>query len=132
MKFKSAIIGGALLLGSAGVASAAVVEGDLNLRTGPSTSYSIIDTMPAGANVDILSCTGSWCRVAFRGIEGYASASYLGGGGGGAVYAAAPPVVVAPPVVGFSIGFGGWRHHGWHHHGWHRGWHHGWRHNHWR
>jgi uncharacterized protein YraI len=114
----------ALLLGSAGVASAAVVEGDLNLRSGPGTSYRVIDTMPAGANVAILGCTGSWCRVSFRGIEGYASASYLGGGG--PVYAAEPPVYVAPPPPVFGIGIGfsdGWRH-GWHHR------HH--RHHHWR
>jgi uncharacterized protein YraI len=111
------MFGGLLLLAGASAANAAVVTGDLNLRSGPGTGYGVIDTMPAGAYVDVLGCTGSWCEVAFGGITGYASASYLGGGGGDA-YAEAPPVYVAPPVYstrvyrapppvfGFGLGFG--------------------------
>jgi uncharacterized protein YraI len=119
------MFGGLLLLAGVGAADAAVVTGDLNLRSGPGTGYRVIDTMPAGSYVDVIGCTGAWCRVEFGGAVGYASASYLGGGG---AYAAAP-VYVAPPVysgpyyagpaVGFGFGFGsGWRHYGhrYHHH----------------
>jgi uncharacterized protein YraI len=110
------MFGGVLMLAGAGAANAAVVTGDLNLRSGPGTGYNVIDTMPAGSRVDILGCTGSWCEVAFGGMTGYASASYLGGGS--QAYAAAPPVYVEPPVYstrvyrapppafGFGFGFG--------------------------
>ncbi len=111
---------GALLL-SAGLASAATVSNDLNLRSGPGTGYRVIDTMPAGAYVNVIGCSGSWCRVNWHGRVGYASASYLGSGRG---YYAPPPVYVAPPpVVSFGFGFGSGPR--WHHnrHHW-RGWHH--------
>jgi uncharacterized protein YraI len=108
------MFGGLLMFAGVGAANAAIVTGDLNLRSGPGTGYRVVDVMPEGAYVNVLGCTGSWCEVAFRGITGYASASYLGGGG--EAYAAAPPVYVAPPIyrrpyyarpaVGFGFGFG--------------------------
>jgi uncharacterized protein YraI len=124
MRLKTlALAAGALML-SAGAASAAIVTGDLNLRTGPGTNYRVIDVMPAGARVNVLSCTGSWCRVGFRGEVGFASAGYLGRGA--PVYAPAPPVYVAPPpVLTFGFGIGPrWRHRHWHHRHWrHHRWH---------
>jgi uncharacterized protein YraI len=112
------MFGGLLTLAGIGAANAAVVTGDLNLRSGPGTGYRVIGTMPAGSYVDVLGCSGAWCRVEFGGAVGYASASYLGGGG---AYAAAPvyapPVYSAPyyagPAIGFGFGFGS----GWHHYG---------------
>jgi len=123
-----ALAAGALLL-SAGTAGAEVITNDLHLRNGPGTRYRVIDTMPAGAYVDVLGCGGAWCRVEWRGLVGFASASYLARGGG--AYAYAPPVYVAPPpVVSFGFRFGSgprWHHRGWNHR---RNWnHHGrWRH----
>jgi uncharacterized protein YraI len=132
--FRTLTVAGTFLVAGAGLASAAVVQNDLNLRSGPGTGYRVIGVMPAGSYARVLSCGGSWCRVAYGGQIGYASASYLGGG---AAYAAAPPPVyveppiyAAPPVFGFGFGFGRpyWRHHGWGHRHWgHRG---HWRH--WR
>jgi len=111
MNCKSLMFGGLLSLAAVTAADAAVVTGDLNLRSGPGTGYRVIDTMPAGSYVDILGCTGSWCEVAFGGVTGYASASYLGRGA--QAYAAAPPVYVERPVYvaprpmfGFGFGFG--------------------------
>jgi len=114
---------GALLL-SAGAASAAVVTNNLNLRSGPGTHYRVIDTMPAGAHVAVLSCGGAWCRVNWHGTIGFAGASYLAGGR--AAYAAAPRAYVAPgphyyrpaPVIRFGFGWGGW-HPRWHAWRWH-------------
>jgi uncharacterized protein YraI len=126
--FKTFTAASAFVVAGAGLASAAVVENDLNLRSGPGTGYRVIDVMPAGAYARVLSCGGSWCRVAYGGTIGYASASYLGGGG---AYAAAPPpvYVAPPPVVSFGFGFGRpywghhrhWGHRHWRHH--HRRWH---------
>ena len=63
MNCKSLMFGGLLLLAGVGAADAAVVTGDLNLRSGPGTGYRVIDTMPAGSYVDVIGCTGAWCRV---------------------------------------------------------------------
>lgn len=121
MKLQTLTLAAGVVLASAGIASAATVTGDLNLRSGPGTNYRVIDTMPAGAQVRVIGCGGAWCRVNWRGAVGFASANYLGEGG---AYAAAPVYVEPappPPVFGFGFGFGGPRwHHGWHgHHRWH-------------
>src|SRR5665213_1323957 len=108
MQFKHLALAAGLLLGSAGVAAAApaVVTSDLNMRSGPGTNYGVVDVLPGGSTVDVLSCGGSWCRVASGGAEGYASRNYLSGERG-PVYAEAPPVYVGPPAIGFGFGFGG-------------------------
>ena len=93
--FRTLTVAGTFLVAGAGLASAAVVQNDLNLRSGPGTGYRVIGVMPAGSYARVLSCGGSWCRVAYGGQIGYASASYLGGG---AAYAAAPPPVYVEPV----------------------------------
>jgi uncharacterized protein YraI len=89
-------------------AEPAVVTGDVNLRSGPSTRYAVIDTMPAGATVNVYDCGGGWCQVSWAGVRGFASSRYLDGGV--PVYAAAPPVYryAPPPVVygGPSVSFG--------------------------
>jgi len=128
MQLKMLGLAGALLLAGAGMADAAMVRSDLNLRSGPGTGYRVVTVMPAGAEVDVLGCSGSWCRVAWGSAEGYASASYLAGE---PAYAVAPPPVVVEPAPLFSFGFSTWDygwggHRGWsHHRGWnnHRGWH---------
>lgn len=124
MTLKSALLTGGLLLAGIGAADAAVVRTDLNLRSGPGTGYGVVSVLPAGAEVDVLGCSGGWCRVAWGSAQGYASASYLGGEPAYAVVP--PPVVYGPPVVSFGVGFGpGWRGPGWHR-GWHGGWRGGW------
>lgn len=146
-----ALAAGAALIAGTGAASAATVQTDLNLRAGPGTNYQVIDAMPAGAQVRVRNCSGSWCRVNFRGESGWASASYLGGGRNTTVYRTrtyVQPTYVEPdyaygpdygpgygpyaysPGISFGIGFGGFGG-GWHHGGggWHGGhgghhWHH--------
>lgn len=50
---------------------------DLNMRTGPGTSYAVILVMPKGAQVSVLDASGSWFRISYGGKTGYASSSYL-------------------------------------------------------
>jgi peptidoglycan/xylan/chitin deacetylase (PgdA/CDA1 family)/SH3-like domain-containing protein len=50
---------------------------NLNMRTGPGTSYPIILTMPRGSQVYILDTKSSWPRVRYGTREGYASPNYL-------------------------------------------------------
>ncbi|MCB1496855.1 MAG: SH3 domain-containing protein [Bauldia sp.] len=58
------------------VAAPGVAKGSVNLRTGPSTKYARITTIPAGARVNVLRC-GRWCEVIYAGRRGWASASYI-------------------------------------------------------
>jgi hypothetical protein len=87
----TAIAAASILLGSTSLAAAALarVESDLNVRSGPGTEYRVVGVLPGGAPVDVGPCNGGWCRVNYRGISGFASASYLD-------FARGPAVAVAP------------------------------------
>jgi hypothetical protein len=86
---------------SAGAVSAATITDYLNLRTGPGTSYSVIDVMPAGSEIVVSRCRTSWCRVVWNGAEGYAFRDYISSGE--PVYQGPPAGAVAsPPYYGAS------------------------------
>ncbi|MEZ4530773.1 MAG: SH3 domain-containing protein [Thermomicrobiales bacterium] len=58
--------------------TATVIDGSLNLRSGPGTNYSILTVMPDGATVSITgSLVNGFYPVRYNGINGYASATYL-------------------------------------------------------
>lgn len=67
------------LLGTSIAASAApaVATGNVNVRSGPSTSYHRVDVLRRGERVDVQSCRGNWCFVEKRGPDGWVSANYL-------------------------------------------------------
>lgn len=50
---------------------------NLNFRTGPSTSYSIISTIPKGTVVDYYSESNGWAKIKYSGKDGYVSTAYL-------------------------------------------------------
>lgn len=54
-----------------------VTTDNLNLRTGPGTSYPVILVIPKGATVTVTGYSGSWAQVNYGGRSGYAAASYL-------------------------------------------------------
>lgn len=66
----------AFVLASAGSAAAfpATATTDLNVRAGPGTGYSVIDTLQAGDTVEVTGTRGSWYQLA---SGGWASGSYL-------------------------------------------------------
>jgi hypothetical protein len=84
------------LSATAAAAAPAVVRSDLNLRGGPGTQYAVVGSLPGGATVDVGSCSGSWCTVAYGGQQGYASRNYLDMGVAGGVVV---------PVPGPSYGY---------------------------
>lgn len=50
------------------------------IRTGPSTRFQRVGSIPAnGCGVRVIwsECQGSWCRVHYRGVSGWASTRYL-------------------------------------------------------
>jgi len=68
-----------LVATSTAMASSALVTTDLNLRVSPDTRYRPITVLPAGAIVDVRGCVRSysWCRVSWRGYDGWAYSRYL-------------------------------------------------------
>ena len=54
-----------------------ITTDNLNFRTGPSTSNSIISTIPKNTVVDVISTSNGWSKIKYNGKEGYVAASYL-------------------------------------------------------
>ena len=54
--------------------SGELVEGTLNVRTGPSTSYSKVGTLSRGTSVEVVGTYGNWAKLS-NGY--YVSLSYL-------------------------------------------------------
>ena len=122
MHLKSLSLAAGLFLASAAAAAAApaAVTSDINVRSGPGTKYAAIGSVPAGATVNVLSCNGAWCRIAFGNRQGFINNTYLAAADEGPVYSEGPPVVYAGPVYGYGYAWGpGW--------GWGGGWGGGWR-----
>ncbi|MCH5287715.1 MAG: SH3 domain-containing protein [Christensenellaceae bacterium] len=66
-------------------ATVSTASGSLNLRQSPSTSSTVLRTIPRGATVELLQKGSEWCQVRYQGTSGYVAARYLsfGGTGGG-------------------------------------------------
>lgn len=66
------------LSGGGGSQPATVVDGALNLRSGPGTTYAVILVMPGGAQVTITGALqNGFYPLSYNGTAGYASATYL-------------------------------------------------------
>jgi uncharacterized protein YraI len=78
-KALKAALAGAALLASAGVAMAApgFATTNVNVRSGPGTGYSAVDTLRRGERVDVAGCRGGWCFVEKAGPDGWVSVNYL-------------------------------------------------------
>lgn|GEM_PF-430856 len=51
---------------------------NLNLRSGPSTSYQVLTTIPIGTSVEMAeNCDCAWIKVYYNGKIGYVSSKYL-------------------------------------------------------
>lgn len=49
----------------------------LNLRKGPSTTYSTIQKLSKGSKVSVISSSNGWSKVKYKNVTGYVSSSYL-------------------------------------------------------
>lgn len=92
---------------SLAAAQDAIVTTDLNMRAGPSTSFPVVDVIPASAPVDVHGClTGySWCDVSSQGSRGWVSSSYLSYAANGSYV----PLIeytsdVEIPIIAYSVG----------------------------
>ena len=67
------------LMGTTAYAESATVMGNaVNMREGPGTGYRVIDTLPAGAVVEVTDrSNASWYAVRYNGRSGYMASGYL-------------------------------------------------------
>jgi hypothetical protein len=95
-----------LAMGAGGAqAQDAEARTSLNVRSGPGTSYGVVDVLRPGQNVTVTRRSGSWCYLVKSGPDGWSACSYLrftGGGGGSADV----DVDVSIGPGGFSFSFG--------------------------
>lgn len=75
----TALTAALMVPGAATAAVDAIVTTDLNMRTGPSTSYQRFDTIPDGSRVTVHGCSQSynWCDISWHGNRGWVSGNYL-------------------------------------------------------
>ncbi len=73
---------------------------NLNMRTGPSTSYASVSVIPKGATVTLLESRGDWKKVSYNGKTGWSSGRYLTAASTSAPVN--PPAAPAPAVPGIS------------------------------
>ena len=71
----------ALVLIPAAQAAPGTITSNVNVRSGPGTSYGVVDTAVRGTQVDVRQCEGSWCFVQKSGPDGWVAANYLSTGG---------------------------------------------------
>ncbi len=65
----------------AALATEASATTALNVRSGPSTAYSVVDTLTPGEVVDVTECQANgWCYINHPGPDGWVSSSYLTAG----------------------------------------------------
>ncbi|MEQ1768997.1 MAG: SH3 domain-containing protein [Devosia sp.] len=65
-------------VGFAAAAQAAEATASVNVRSGPGTAYTVLDTLYPGEEVSIAECRSSgWCLVAHTGPDGWVSSRYL-------------------------------------------------------
>ncbi len=59
-------------------ATVSTQSGNLNVRTGPGTSYAVADRLPKGESVVVLSQSNGWSHILYNGTKtGYVSTQYL-------------------------------------------------------
>lgn len=100
---------GLVLSGTSAMAIDAEATGAANVRSGPGTSYGVVDTLSAGELVDVVECNAAntWCRIFHTGPDGWVSRSLLGAPGGTASNGAPIEFGVTIPLPGGgSITFG--------------------------
>jgi hypothetical protein len=102
--------------GSIAVGSKLKSTANVNLRTGPSTSYSILHVVPTGSEVSVVASEpkNGFYKIKHNGTTGWSSGQYYtkvssdGGGGGGTLSAGRQEALErGKSIVGFSYYWGG-------------------------
>ena len=75
---RNLVLGAAMAIGVFGASTAALantqyVQTDMNFRNGPSTSAAAIGSVPAGAQVDVISSQNGWDLINYKAQQTYSS-----------------------------------------------------------
>ena len=73
---RNLVLGAVMAIGVFGASSAALaytqyVQTDMNFRKGPSTTATVIGSVPEGAKVDVIESRHGWDLVTYNGVTGY-------------------------------------------------------------
>ena len=79
MKFAVTTAAATAIVCTSALAANMVSTSDLNVRTGPGTSYSVKTVIKKGTPVTKVAQYGNWAKIQVNGTTGYASLSYLDG-----------------------------------------------------
>ena len=60
------------------VATGVISGSDVNFRSGPGTSYSLLGTLQNGASVDVIAKSGDYYKIAYSGVVGYVLKTCVG------------------------------------------------------
>jgi len=77
---KAAGLGVVITALTVGASFAATATGSVNVRSGPGTSYGVVDHLWPGEHVRITGRSNGWCEVSKPGPDGWVSCAYLAGG----------------------------------------------------
>jgi uncharacterized protein YraI len=101
--------GAVMFIPAVASAAPAVATTSVNVRSGPGTSFGVVDTLSPGQSVDVLGCRTGWCYVEKSGPDGYVSSSYLRRSRSGSSATFEPNFNLSFnfPQGGISIGSGG-------------------------
>lgn len=109
MHIRKLLLAGATLVASlifAAPAQADYATANVNVRSGPGTSYRVVDVLRPGQQVDITRQSGGWCYVVKAGPDGWVSCRYLAGGTGSPGISVRPDVSFSFSIPGFSFFIG--------------------------
>lgn len=90
-------------------AAPATATQNVNVRSGPGTSYNVVDALRRGEQVDVQQCQGTWCYINQDGPSGWVSSNYLSAGSGGGGSTGTPSFnfgINVPGGPSFNIGVG--------------------------
>ena len=100
---------GMIMSSAAAFAAPATSNVALNVRTGPGTSFNVVDTLLPGEQVEVTECVSNgWCRIDHVGPDGWVSSNYLTPISAGSGAAPAPSGSTDPDCsFGITVGPGG-------------------------
>jgi uncharacterized protein YraI len=117
----AAVAGGFALSAAQAAAETAIVQSNLNLRSGPGPAFNVLVVLPAGSKVTTVKCTEEWCRVRLGRWGGYVSRNLLKFGADSYASAApAPAPVVEPKPTLTGVRIWQWRDSEWRDRHWRR------------
>ncbi|WP_343312422.1 SH3 domain-containing protein [Brucella sp. BE17] len=109
--FKSSIVILAILFSTGAQANNAIATTTVNLRSGPGTQYPSLGRIPNGVVINVAGCTTGygWCRVNYRGLEGWTASQYIavqtgGPSGGSGDFGTDAAAIGIPLIAGLVIG----------------------------